>query len=1181
MDDTRSPTANINELLAHAGWLRRLAAYLARGAEEGEELVQETWLATARHPPDATRPARPWLAEVMRNLARMRHRRLSRQSAREAVTAQAVSPPPGADELMIRVEAQRLAAELVVSLDEPYRSTVLLRFFEDRSTNEIARLHDVAPATVRWRLKIAVDRLRDELDGQYRGGRRAWMLAVGLEPDRLGPGLLVKGASIMAKVKTTTLVLGLALLLVTGGGFWWGIARHARQTGHGAAAPSSPAELASAAAWRRSSEGAEATAGEGSGDVAGRVLGPGGQVIAGAVVKAFCLSTRGRPPRQGARATPGSTTGADGRFRIAGLTPCLYALSAGAEGFVGSSRLGVEVKSGTNLQDVDLQLGEGGFTLSGRVMDASSGPIPGAVVRLNGWVPSRVEGIQGRHLWETVTDQQGRYHAQVLRARYDLVALADGYGPGRAFVDVAGNETHDFRLAPAAQLLGRVIIASDRTVVAGAEVRAEGTEGEALGPSVPFTTDGEGRFNITGLAPGPYRLIARKGTLVAALAQPVVVAAASVTRDLELALAPGLVLEGTVRARGKAVSGADVQLGARTSMRLWALPPLRGVSDQTGRFSLDGVLPGEYRLTLAAPGFPPFQMELSMRQSLSKVIELEDHIVVSGRVFTSRGDPARGAQVQAWVQPRDADRVASAGLATADDQGRFELARLGPGDLTLRARHRGEIARIEAQPVAAGERRDLVVRLAAGATVSGVVTWDDGSPADGIRILSLQGGWGVEGDEVIRTAADGSFTAGPFSGGIVSVVAQSTGGSTGWGGPTRPDQAEVKVSEGEQKTGIRLVVSRRARSIGGLVLDGRGRPLAGASVSAALEVAGRSFKRSAQSHRTLTANDGSFTIDDLPAGVYTLFAGHPEHAEAARTGVAAGAADVRLTLGRAGTLAGVVVNSEGKPLSSYSLLVVPPSIARETAAMRLEGAPGQALPIPISNPAGAFELAGLAPGSYDLHASTADGLHGNIEGVPVVAGERRANLRIVVAPGARVTGRVLEIGTRRPLVADLQVPGEVVQKTRSDASGVFMLENVAPASERMLEVRTPIDDHVRERWTIAVPGGQGTVDIGTVWLLPGPDRRLEPRGGGTGLYLGRTPTQITIFQVRPGSPGERSGIRPGDRLLAIDGRDVQQFGLRAAGVLMMGDPGTPVAVSVARPGRAAWDVTLIRGAVER
>jgi hypothetical protein len=279
-------------------------------------------------------------------------------------------------------------------------------------------------------------------------------------------------------------------------------------------------------------------------------------------------------------------------------------------------------------------------------------------------------------------------------------------------------------------------------------------------------------------------------------------------------------------------------------------------------------------------------------------------------------------------------------------------------------------------------------------------------------------------------------------------------------------------------------------------------------------------------------------------------------------------------------LAGVVVDGRGKPLPSYTLLVVPPSFRRETAASRLEGAPGQAPPIPISNAAGTFELA-LAPGEYDLHVSTSDGLHGNAEGIAVEAGRRRGEVRIVASAGARLTGRVLEIETRVPLVAEIRLASEVVLTTRSDASGAFTLENVPPARERMIEVRTLDDDHLRERWTVAIPAGQKQVDAGIIWLLPGHDRRLEPRGGATGLYLGRTPAEITIFDVRPGSPGDRSGIHPGDQLLKIDGRDVRHFGFRAAGLLLMGEAGTPVTVSVARAGRAPWDATLIRASAPR
>ena len=48
----------------------------------------------------------------------------------------------------------------VLELDEPFRSTLLLRYVEGRSAADIARRQGVPAGTVRWRLKAALDDVR-------------------------------------------------------------------------------------------------------------------------------------------------------------------------------------------------------------------------------------------------------------------------------------------------------------------------------------------------------------------------------------------------------------------------------------------------------------------------------------------------------------------------------------------------------------------------------------------------------------------------------------------------------------------------------------------------------------------------------------------------------------------------------------------------------------------------------------------------------------------------------------------------------------------------------------------------------------------------------------------------------------------------------------------------------------
>ncbi len=166
----------LEELLAQASWLRRLARRLVAGEDAAEDLVQETWLAALRHPP-ADGAARPWLARVARRLASNFRRDAARRRAHEAAapSAEPALDPHAAAEVL---DLQRVLAEAVLRLPEPLCTTVVLRYVHGLDSQAIARREGVPAGTVRWRLKRALELLRADLDQRSGGERERWLAAL-------------------------------------------------------------------------------------------------------------------------------------------------------------------------------------------------------------------------------------------------------------------------------------------------------------------------------------------------------------------------------------------------------------------------------------------------------------------------------------------------------------------------------------------------------------------------------------------------------------------------------------------------------------------------------------------------------------------------------------------------------------------------------------------------------------------------------------------------------------------------------------------------------------------------------------------------------------------------------------------------------------------------------------------
>lgn len=200
---------SLDELLAHAGWVRALARRLADDAGAAEDLAQDTWLAALRRPPGSRANLRAWLARVVAHRAASLGRSESRRTRREREHA-AHEALPATDELLGALDQQARVAAAVRELEEPYRTTLLLHFYRGLSPSEIARRENLPPGTVRSRLKRGLDLLRARFDAEHGGDRRAWSVALAAwaGPEEVALGGL--GLTIAA-----TLLLGVA-----GSGAW-------------------------------------------------------------------------------------------------------------------------------------------------------------------------------------------------------------------------------------------------------------------------------------------------------------------------------------------------------------------------------------------------------------------------------------------------------------------------------------------------------------------------------------------------------------------------------------------------------------------------------------------------------------------------------------------------------------------------------------------------------------------------------------------------------------------------------------------------------------------------------------------------------------------------------------------------------------------------------------------------
>lgn len=196
-----TPPHSAATFLEHAHWVRKLAGELVRDPQGADDVAQNTWLAFLKQRPKVGAPLRPWLARVVRNQAALRARRRGNLRHREETVAREESTASAAS-VVERGEVQKQIISCVLALGEPYRSVLLLHYYENLSSQEIARIRGQKASTVRSQLTRGRELLRTHLDAEYGGERERWVRRVaplipfGLE--RRGVPFQTRGAFIAA-----------------------------------------------------------------------------------------------------------------------------------------------------------------------------------------------------------------------------------------------------------------------------------------------------------------------------------------------------------------------------------------------------------------------------------------------------------------------------------------------------------------------------------------------------------------------------------------------------------------------------------------------------------------------------------------------------------------------------------------------------------------------------------------------------------------------------------------------------------------------------------------------------------------------------------------------------------------------------------------------------------------------
>jgi len=458
-------------------------------------------------------------------------------------------------------------------------------------------------------------------------------------------------------------------------------------------------------------------------------------------------------------------TDARGEFEIPALAPGSYVLVAmdGEHAPARSNPITVKDHAVTGIV-ITMQAGG---VFAGNVVTPDGKPVPFATVRITG---------KGEDAWmattprQATTDEGGAFEIRGL-ARTLLQARAESDTAASKIIDVdlvAQTAVRDARLVldVTGQIAG-VVVDESGAPVPEVQVNAfpdllggASAEGLALAGMSSTTTDGGGRFVITGLPDGAYRLWAARSAPGFGQWGERGVKASTGDKDVRIVLAsPGKLVGKLALEGGDAPSSGLVQVG-------WN-PPIP--TNKDGEFKLDDLGPGSYDVTFRGPEFEE-TVRRDVKIEPGKETDLGTVVVQRGRRLTGKvigkNGPVAGAKIKVGEMLLSADGNESqmdtieamygTRSAVSDQNGEFTVIGISKKSQTVIAEH-PELGRSTGSPIPGGtdDPPPVTLTLRAFGELGGVVTMQ-GKPQGSVQVsVALKDGGASA--VLAQTDATGAF----------------------------------------------------------------------------------------------------------------------------------------------------------------------------------------------------------------------------------------------------------------------------------------------------------------------------------------------------------------------------------------------------------------------------------------